>query len=609
MTKKRNKQLKKNPKFAVGYIRYSSDNQREESVDAQRRAIQKWADENGITIIKWYIDRATTGTSSDRKDFKQMMNDSVSSEWSLVLVHKLDRFSRDLHDSVHYEYKLSKNGVSLFSIIEQLDDSAESTMMKSVLMGMAAYYSKNLARETLKGQKENAYNAKTNGGVLAYGYKRIPRVENGILVTNKKGMPLNDIAIDPTNAEAVKLIFNMTLAGKFRNEILIKLKELGYKKNGKDLVGTNLDHILRNERYTGKYIFHFDKKARNYDPKKNVITKEVPELKIIEQSTFDAVAQILKNRIREPNNYKENYLLGGKVFCGVCGTPFTGARQLKGGKSYTYYKCNHQTTYKNGRNVESCKNNTVQRDKLEKYVTREIFKVILSEQTADKVLEEFNRYAKELTSNSELIANYENQVLDIDKKINNIITFISNGHFSETLQLQLSSLELEKKRLTDTIADEKQVITYIPATKQELKQVYNQAKDLLLNGSFEEQKQVLNLFLNKVIIFPQKAEIFVNLIPFSHLSGIDINIDHNDLLTQNNQNTSELDENTALDSENNENLLEYKEKDGEMPSLLLSTIHSENLIGSSGGIRTYDPSVNSRMLLPLSYRGIWGYLC
>ena len=61
---------------AALYARFSSNNQRDESIDAQERAIRKYAEENDIEIVEEYIDRSRTGTNTDREEFQRMLNDS-----------------------------------------------------------------------------------------------------------------------------------------------------------------------------------------------------------------------------------------------------------------------------------------------------------------------------------------------------------------------------------------------------------------------------------------------------------------------------------------------------------------------------------------------------
>lgn len=155
---------------AVAYARYSSDNQREESIDAQLRAIRKYAEENNIMIINTYVDRAMTARSDKRPQFQQMIMDSRKGIFDVVIVHKLNRFSRNKYDAAKYKQKLIKNNVSLISVVERLDDTPESGIMESLLIGMAQYESENLAREVMKGSLENAQTCRHNGGLPPLGY-------------------------------------------------------------------------------------------------------------------------------------------------------------------------------------------------------------------------------------------------------------------------------------------------------------------------------------------------------------------------------------------------------------------------------------------------------
>ena len=97
---------------AVIYARYSSDNQREESIEGQIRECTAYAEKNGITIVKHYIDRAISAKTDNRPEFQQMIKDSDKKLFDIVLVWKLDRFARNRYDSARYKTQLKKNGSS-----------------------------------------------------------------------------------------------------------------------------------------------------------------------------------------------------------------------------------------------------------------------------------------------------------------------------------------------------------------------------------------------------------------------------------------------------------------------------------------------------------------
>ena len=123
-------------KTAAIYARYSSDNQTEQSIEGQLHVCEEYAQRNNIVIVDTYIDRAMTGTNDNRPDFQRMIQDSAKKRWDLVLVYKLDRFSRNKFESVVNRRKLADNGVKLLSAMENIPDSPEGIILESLLEGM-----------------------------------------------------------------------------------------------------------------------------------------------------------------------------------------------------------------------------------------------------------------------------------------------------------------------------------------------------------------------------------------------------------------------------------------------------------------------------------------
>ena len=155
---------------AVIYARYSSDMQRDESIDAQVRAITDYASRNNMIIVGEYTDKAKSATTDRRGEFQRMIKDASQKKFDVVLVHKLDRFARNRNDSIAYKLELKRHNVAVVSVTEPLDGSPESIILESVLEAMAEYYSKNLAREVEKGKKENALKGLHVGGRPPLGY-------------------------------------------------------------------------------------------------------------------------------------------------------------------------------------------------------------------------------------------------------------------------------------------------------------------------------------------------------------------------------------------------------------------------------------------------------
>jgi site-specific DNA recombinase len=202
-------------KKAVCYCRYSSTNQREESIFKQLDKIEEYCRRNNLDLVEKYIDEARSGTNDNRDSFQRMMEDAYNSEWKFVIVYKMDRLSRSVADTMHYKKQLNKLSIRILSVIEDFDETTpEGGFFNLINMGMAEFYVKNLARESFIGLIQNAKEAKHTGGIPPLGYDLN---QNKELIINKK------------EAEAVKLLFDMVLKDFSYADIAKKLNLLGYK--------------------------------------------------------------------------------------------------------------------------------------------------------------------------------------------------------------------------------------------------------------------------------------------------------------------------------------------------------------------------------------------
>ena len=154
----------------VIYARYSSDNQREESIEGQLRECKEYAERNDITILGTYIDRALSAKTDNRPEFQHMIKDSAKGLFDVVLVWKLDRFARNRYDSARYKNLLKKNGVKVISARENISEGSEGIILEAMLEGYAEYYSAELSEKVIRGLTDNALKCKYNGGTVPMGY-------------------------------------------------------------------------------------------------------------------------------------------------------------------------------------------------------------------------------------------------------------------------------------------------------------------------------------------------------------------------------------------------------------------------------------------------------
>jgi site-specific DNA recombinase len=490
---------------AVAYTRFSSDNQRQESIDAQIRAIREYCDRNQFILIDTYSDQALSGTTDKREQFLKMIADSKDGKFDAVIVHKLDRFSRDRYDSAFYKRELRKNKVQICSVLENLDDSPESIILESVITGMAEYYSKNLAREAMKGMRETAYQCKHTGGKPPFGYKVNPDTRL--------------YEIEEREAEGVKLIFQWVVEGKGYDQIIRELNARGYyTRKGQPFGKNSIHEILRNEKYKGVYIFNraAEKDINGMRNNHNKKTEgEVIRIKgglpaIVDEGVFDAVAAIISSRkhMVSCRQAKETYLLTSKIICGECGKGFGGARKFsgRGKRLYVTYRC-----FNRDKSADiACKNPEIQRDYIGKYVLNEISKIIFNDEDAAKWLEKYREYrAKNDVNGQKRIEDMMAEVQRIETKIENLAFSIAeSASSSRSLVAIIDQLEQQKQDIERQIKEAERLTKVLDVTEEDIRYHYGRARELFRTGELPEMRQLINLYVEQVVVYREHVEIF-----------------------------------------------------------------------------------------------------
>lgn len=156
----------------VIYARYSSDRQREESIEGQIRVCEDFAKRNDLSVLKVYSDRALTGRTDKRPEFQLMVKEAELRMFEVVIVYKLNRFARNHYDSASCKHKLKKYGVKVVSSMENIADDPSGILLESVIEGMAEYYSAELSENVIRGQTENILEGKWTGGRSSSTHRR-----------------------------------------------------------------------------------------------------------------------------------------------------------------------------------------------------------------------------------------------------------------------------------------------------------------------------------------------------------------------------------------------------------------------------------------------------
>lgn len=466
-------------KNAAVYIRVSTDEQAREgySLDAQLKAIKKYAQNNNILIDSKYIfsDEGISGRKAEKRPaFMEMIKQAKSKprNFDVILVHKFDRFSRNREDSVVYKSLLKKEyGIPVISISEPLDpDDKMSVIMEAFLEAMAEYYSLNLSGEVKKGQleKHSKGELQTNP---SFGYN----VSNNMLIINQN------------EAKVVKMIFeqyaieNLTIMQIARNVNLLNIKT----KRGSRFENRTINYILNNPVYIGKLRYTPGRKnSYNYDDP-NTILVEGKHEPIISLDLWNSVQmKLTKNNIlKKPKQHIDinpKHWTKGLIRCKDCGC--------------TMVTCNKTKLRCNGYNKGKCSNSSTLfinevYDLIINTIDTDISKGVIEHIVPNKKFKSKENEYEIINSKLEQLKEKEIRIKDAYREgIDTLEEYKENKNIilREQIRLKNELSKIEKPKLNNK--------------KKEIIENGKKVSEILKNNniSLKEKNEVANILINKV---------------------------------------------------------------------------------------------------------------
>jgi site-specific DNA recombinase len=373
------------PLRAALYARFSTDLQRDASIEDQLRACRAFAAKQGIEIVEEYSDRAISGASLMRSGIQKMLRDSQTGRFDLVISEAMDRLSRSQADIALIYERCQFQRV----MIETLSEGLLSELHIGMKGSMNAMFIKDLGDKTRRGLMGRALAGKCAGG-KAYGYKNIVKF-------TEAGDPIKgDRTIIPTEAATIIRIFNDYSNG-------ISPKKIAEALNAEHIPGPsgrgwgastlhgNRERgtgILNNELYIGRQIWNRLSYAKDPDTGKRIsrlnpqdewVISDVPELRLIDQPLWDAAKArqgALKTKNTGDNIWdrrRPRTLFSGLLKCGCCGGGFSKVSQTQFGCSTARNKgkalCTNRLTISQtdleGRVLGALQDNLMDQDLLE----------------------------------------------------------------------------------------------------------------------------------------------------------------------------------------------------------------------------------------------------
>lgn len=417
---------------AIAYYRYSSDAQRDASIDQQREAAQQYAAAHGLHIVREYEDHAISGTRDDREQYNLMLYEVEILRPAALIIWKTDRLSRDKIDIALAKKRLRECGVKIHYVAEAIpaDDDATQILMESIYEGMAAAFIESHRKNVTRGL---TYNAERG-------------LYNGIRMMGYQGKPDHPYKIDPDTAPIVQRIYQEYAAGTPMMQICRDLDAAGIRSvHGNAMTVNSLRRILTNRAYIGEYSYSG-----------HVIPDGMP--RIIDDDLFDRVQDRLEANKRGGKGARRkidqeadiaDYWLSGHIYCGLCGETMQGISGTgKSGAKHHYYSCK-------GHRQHQCTARNRPKDVIEAAVTYVLDQIVRDPSYRLEIANKcYERYKQDHDDGGVYADAIRARIKEAETKISNIMRAIEAGILTETTGERLKALEAEKARLTDALEAE-----------------------------------------------------------------------------------------------------------------------------------------------------------
>lgn len=410
----------------VAYYRYSGGSgQTDQSIEGQRRDCEAWARSHGLSIDYEYIDRHISGKTDNRAAFQRMIEDSDRHAFDMLICWKTDRLARNRYDSAVYKSRLRKNGVKIIYAAESSVEGPEGIILEGLMESLAEYYSAELSQKLRRGRRESAIKCHSLGGYPVLGLK-----------TNKN----HEYEIDEKRAPTVRWIFEQYASGRAAASIVDELNARGVRSAaGGPFNKNSILRIVTNEKYIGTYTSRaHNVRVENAIPA--IIDRELWE-KVQRMVTYHRAGRCIHSK-------SADYILSGKLYCGLCNSTMKGiSGTSKQGTKHYYYTCTAHTEHR-------CAKRNISKTYLEDLIVSATAEYVLDpvklDQIVDRILSLQQR--SEPQSRPE-VSMLEAELAENTRKQDNILNAIEDGTASARLTSRLQELESQAADLRRRLAD------------------------------------------------------------------------------------------------------------------------------------------------------------
>jgi site-specific DNA recombinase len=510
---------------AAIYARYSSDNQRDASIEDQVRQCRR-----RIELEKWklgeiYSDHAISGATTLRPGYQRMLEEARSGRFDVLVAEALDRLSRDQENIAGLYKQLCFAGVRLVTLSE-----GEVGELHVGLKGtMNALFLKDLAHKTRRGLEGRIRRGKSGGG-LCFGYDVVRQV-------NDSGeVPRGERRINEGEAAIVRRIFEEFAKGRSPRAIAMSLNNESIAGPSSRTWGPSTIYgnwqrgtgILNNELYIGRLVWNRQqfikdpttgRRRARLNAQAKWIIEDVPHMRIIDGDVWKAVKErqqhsrsrvVTKDKgVRSERARRPRYLLSGLLKCGTCGGGFSKISRF-------HYGCS------TARNKGTCNNRlAVRRDKLEATVLDGLKDQLMHPELVTAFVHEFHREINRQRSAQDGHRNRAARDLEkTEREIDRLIEAIKVGVSGSAVKTEMTALE---DRRIELLARLEAAPPSMPRLHPNLADLYRQkVADLAeaLNGEDTrlEAAECIRALIEEIRLVPEHRNLRIEL--YGELSAL-----------------------------------------------------------------------------------------
>ena len=495
--------------LVASYARFSSQNQREASIEIQQEHINKFCRDNRFTIIKEYVDRAQSATTDNRPQFQQMIADAESGTFKAVVVYNSSRFCRNIQDHLKYKAVLESYGVRILSVQEGFDETTpEGDLMNNFMMSINQYYSKDLSRKIYLGCLESAKKGLHVGGPAPYGFS----------ITPDRHYEINE-----KEAEVVRIIFDKIAKGMTYKQVADFLNENGYRRRDGSKFTPFFYDLVTNRKYIGEYVWNKTKKKNAFGNRSSRLYKEESEVvriphalpQIVDEVVFEVVSKVVSARkeVRRQSGIGK-FLLTSLVVCDYCGFKMCGDTNTNGNGKGTFTRIVYKCDSSRRRNIK-CRCKPIHAVRLENYIIN-LVNVVLLNTSYSKQIKRLMKYklGEEYDSLHIKYKKLVSEIEDIRKSIENLVGALSEARsvaYEEILKGVEKNTRIKQKKEKE-LEHLQQLLETTPHIHEEIiwRRILRFRK-AISNNSIDSLKTLLRILIKEIRVSNDEVRVRLNL--------------------------------------------------------------------------------------------------